>query len=318
MDARMSPPLKLFGVMMLRDEADIVEASVRHNLALLDGLLVIDHGSCDGTADILNNLAAEGLALAVLHDESPAFYQGERITEFARRLILEQQADFVFALDADEFLKLQSRPMLEAALREVPPGVHAVLHWLTYVPDRVPASCGAFTPASAAMRLKTERHGQHKVIIARCFASRSTECVGQGNHLVFDRLNPAELPRHARISPTVAALAHFPVRSRQQFETKVVLGHLANLAAERDKPDLAFHWRDAYEDIKSGIALDEARLRQIACNYGLRREVWQPVSAVELVADPVPFGAELRYGSSARLDTLPSVLHFVERLIAGR
>ena len=39
----------LWGVAMIRNEADIVETFVRHNLSILDGLLVIDHGSADTT-----------------------------------------------------------------------------------------------------------------------------------------------------------------------------------------------------------------------------------------------------------------------------
>ena len=33
--------MKLFGAAMLRNEADVVESFVRHNLSLLDGLVVI-------------------------------------------------------------------------------------------------------------------------------------------------------------------------------------------------------------------------------------------------------------------------------------
>ena len=43
---------------MLRNEADVVESFVRHNLSLLDGLLVVDHGSSDGTSEILDALVA--------------------------------------------------------------------------------------------------------------------------------------------------------------------------------------------------------------------------------------------------------------------
>jgi glycosyltransferase involved in cell wall biosynthesis len=52
--------MKLFGAAMLRNEADIVESFVRHNLSLLDGLLVVDHGSSDGTSEILDALVTEG------------------------------------------------------------------------------------------------------------------------------------------------------------------------------------------------------------------------------------------------------------------
>ena len=34
--------MRLFGVTMVRNEADVIEAYVRHNLTVLDGLVVID------------------------------------------------------------------------------------------------------------------------------------------------------------------------------------------------------------------------------------------------------------------------------------
>jgi len=37
----------------VRNEADIVEAFVRHNLVLLDGIAIVDHASVDATPDIL-------------------------------------------------------------------------------------------------------------------------------------------------------------------------------------------------------------------------------------------------------------------------
>src|SRR6266567_760374 len=42
--------MKLFGAAMLRNEADVVESFVRHNLSLLDGLLVVARAFAD-TAD---------------------------------------------------------------------------------------------------------------------------------------------------------------------------------------------------------------------------------------------------------------------------
>jgi hypothetical protein len=37
--------MRLIGITMLRNEADIVEAFVRHNLSVLDALVLIDHAS---------------------------------------------------------------------------------------------------------------------------------------------------------------------------------------------------------------------------------------------------------------------------------
>ena len=72
--------MKLFGATMLRNEADIVESFVRHNLGVLDGLVAVDHGSADGTSEILAALVREGLPLDIRRDESVAYLQSETMT----------------------------------------------------------------------------------------------------------------------------------------------------------------------------------------------------------------------------------------------
>jgi len=39
--------VRIVGFMLARNEEDIVEASIRHNLRSLDALTVVDHGSDD-------------------------------------------------------------------------------------------------------------------------------------------------------------------------------------------------------------------------------------------------------------------------------
>ena len=176
--------MRLFGVSMVRNEADVVEAFVRHNLALLDGLIVVDHGSIDGTSEILAKLQAEGLPLRVTPERDPAYRQSAIITRLAREALAQDAADFVFALDADEFLKLDARATLERALSEVPAGAHAVMHWLTYVPDAFEGCPGMFGPGHLWWRLKTERHDLFKVIVGRALLERPKDMVAKGNHCV--------------------------------------------------------------------------------------------------------------------------------------
>src|ERR1700681_2600267 len=117
--------MRLFGVAMVRNEADVIEAFVRHNLSVLDGLAIVDHGSFDATSDILAKLQAEKLPLHIERDDRPEYFQSARTTALVRETLRREQADFVFALDADEFLKCPSRQTLEQALGDVPPGIHA-------------------------------------------------------------------------------------------------------------------------------------------------------------------------------------------------
>jgi len=306
--------MRLFGITMARNEADIIEAFVRHNLAVIDGLVIIDHGSLDGTAEILRRLQGEALSLRVLQDPNPGFFQAERMTGVARETLGREHADFVFAIDADEFIKVESRNELEVALAELPPGTHAIVPSLTYIPESFDA--GAVTGGSAHLRrrLKVERHRTYKSVIGQSFAERQSQHVVSGNHVVVDFASRKPAP-HIRLCQEVVALAHCPVRSRPQLENKIILGYLAHLATQPKHDWLAFHWRDLYEELRAGRSFTVGRLLEIACNYGLPRDMWQPADSIELVVDPLPLKVSLRYQAEAGVNTLRLLMRFVEKVL---
>jgi hypothetical protein len=276
--------MRLFGVSMVRNEADIVEAYVRHNLTVLDGLVVVDHASIDETADILVRLVAEGLPVRVIRDSNAGFFQAEWLTAIARETFQRDGADFVFPLDADEFIKASSRQDLERELSDLPARAHAAVHWLTYVPESLDGR--PFGESHLRWRLKVERHGNHKCVIGRSFAERRAQYIVSGNHLVDDLAAPSP-PPHVRLRPPIVAIAHCPVRSGEQIRRKVTLGYSAHLATQPGNDKQAFHWRELYEELSDGEGVTDARLRQIACNYGVPKEKWQPVEVLALVDDPV-------------------------------
>ena len=311
--------MKLFGAAMLRNEADVVESFVRHNLSLVDGLVVVDHGSSDGTSEILGALVGEGLALDVERDESVGHLQSEIMTRAVRRAFARRGADFVFALDADEFLKAPGRELLDDVLATLPHGLHAAMSWHTYVPafDDESLAPGNVL-ARAKRRLAEERHGLHKVIVARAFAETPDAVIAAGNHVVLPSEGHAvalQPVKHARISADVVALAHVPVRSARQLTNKIVVGWLAHCIARRSNADLAFHWRELYQELAHGQAPDVERLRAIAANYGLPMTAWLPPGDIRLIDDPLP-ACEIRYGAMIRDATLPLVLRFAEKLAA--
>ncbi|HEX8009618.1 MAG TPA: glycosyltransferase family 2 protein [Casimicrobiaceae bacterium] len=308
--------MRLFGVAMVRDEADVIEAFVRHNLGVLDGLAIADHGSLDGTSEILAALHAEGLALRRVEVAEPGFFQSRYVSELARETLARQNADFVFALDADEFLKIGSRATLERALAAVPAGMHVLAHWLTYVPDDFEASGGAFGPGHLWRRLKTERHSVHKVVVSRALLDQPRAFITDGNHLVAEP-GEAKPRRHARLPAEVLAYAHCPVRSRDQLAGKVITGYLAELAAQAPGREFAHHWGELYAELRAGATLTPERLREIACNYTLPRAKWRPVEEIELVEDPMPLTVPLRYPAAAAPDTLRRLMRFAEALIAA-
>ena len=106
--------MRLIGVAVVKNEADVIEASVRHNLALLDHLVVLEHGSTDSTGDILLKLKHEGLPLTLVDGSGVAFNQATMTTGLMRRALAMHHGDVGFALDADEFLVAPARAGLEA------------------------------------------------------------------------------------------------------------------------------------------------------------------------------------------------------------
>ncbi|MGC1817791.1 MAG: glycosyltransferase family 2 protein [Casimicrobiaceae bacterium] len=296
---------------MVRNEADVIEASVRHNLSVLDGIAIIDHGSIDGTSEILADLAREGLPLRVLHDRLPGFFQAERLTTLAREMFARERADFVFPIDADEFVKVASRERLERALAGIPGGDHAVVGWLTYVPERFDGEIG---PSHLRWRLALERHRSTKCVIGSGFLARTSQYLISGSHLVDDLASPNP-PGHMRLAAEDVALAHCPVRSRSQLEGKIIIGYAAHLATKPTNDQQAFHWRDLYDELRAGRELDTGRLRDIACNYGLPRHIWQPSASIELVEDPLHPSFELRYPRQSSPDALRLLMQFMETLL---
>ena len=308
--------MKLWGVAMVRNEADIIETFVRHNLSILDGLTVIDHGSADATLDILKALTAERLPLEVLRVEEVKFVQAEVVTEVVRRVFAARGADFAFPLDADEFVKTPSRGELERALASVPMGVHAQLYWLNYVPDFADTSGDMRAAIARARRARTDEHGLHKVAVGNHFMSTPEAIIVQGLHFVAPRANAPAGTRgpHARLRASAVAIAHLPLRSAEQYVVKVAVKKLGRLAVGNDwTPDSAM--QAAYAALRGGGTVDANLLRLAASNWSVPVERWTDPEAREWLDDPFLATFPLRYTPPAAAAATRIVLDAVARLV---
>jgi glycosyltransferase involved in cell wall biosynthesis len=102
-----SPPV--FGLLMVRDAVDVVEACLRHHHALgAERILVVDNGSTDGTLELLHRLAGD-LPISVESDDGE-FRQDLAFTKLAREAA-GQGAEWVLPIDADEFWVTQGESL---------------------------------------------------------------------------------------------------------------------------------------------------------------------------------------------------------------
>lgn len=305
--------MKLWGVAMARNEADVIEAFIRHNLTVLDGLAIVDHGSTDATPAILAALSAEGLPLRIEVNTELEFRQSEVVTRLARRIFATTDADFIFLLDADEFLKVPSRARLEAALASLPPGVHAVQEWHTYVPD----FSRELDPTALLRSARRVRHlgPRFKAVVSRDFLESPT-LIAEGNHLVVRRIGAENYPkiRHARLTVDESAVAHIPIRSAAQFGAKIAIGWLSCLMQPGRAPGLSSHWRDSYGLLRSGKALTPETLTLLAANYDASESERKPLDQIIFVDDPFFADIEVIHQGAARADALALVVQFAEKL----
>ena len=94
--------MKLYGISMIRNEADIIRTNVLYHLSIgVDRILIYDDGSTDGTDRVLRKLARDPRVQRT-GGANPTFRQGEVFTEMAREAH-RQGADWVVPIDADDF-----------------------------------------------------------------------------------------------------------------------------------------------------------------------------------------------------------------------
>lgn len=105
--------------MLVRDEADVVDAQIAFHLSAgVDFVIATDHGSQDGTTDILESYAREGHLLRI--PESGVARESEWRTSMVQMAATAHGADWVISGDADEFWWPRGESMKDV-LAAIPP-----------------------------------------------------------------------------------------------------------------------------------------------------------------------------------------------------
>ena len=297
--------MKLHGLARVKTEGDVIEEFVRHNARYLDRITVVDNQSLDGTVSILEALRDEGLPLTILHDDVLAKRQYETMTRVARASLAERW-DYLFLLDADEFIKVSSRAELEASLATLPSRANGLLPWATYVATVRDQHDEPRVSSRIRYRRSTEFEQPFwKCVISREFAEVGGLRIEQGNHIVHNALGSA-----AAVVPAVA-LAHFPARSVAQLQAKVLLGWGAYLATVGRDAEWGWHQRRLFERLEAGAQWTPADLHEIGIRY-VDRESSADTSP--LVFDPLPPVDVRRYGAGATIEPLQLASRFIRQL----
>jgi hypothetical protein len=216
--------MRIVLTLLVRDEADVVEANLAHHLALgVDHVIVTDHRSSDGTTEILERVAGDG-RLTLIREESEELRQSDWVTRMARLAATEHGADWVINGDADE-LWWPRDGGLRDVLVAVPPRFGALRGlWRNFVPrpeDGSPFHERMTIRRRPASDLTDPFHAQVKVV----HRAHPDVVVTQGNH---DALG-APLPLIREWLPF--EVLHFPIRTAEQARRKFRVARDAGLAS---------------------------------------------------------------------------------------
>lgn len=270
---------RLAAVAMVRNEADVIRSFAAHLLALFDEIVIVDHRSDDGTSAYLEELARRNHRVEILTLEEPSYIQSVTMTHVVRDRPQLRSADWVFLLDADEFLPFADRAAFEAALSRFDSCPVVAMRWRNLIPGRywkgeVRFSDGAsflIPPAPSPFR---------KVAFQPARVPLDRIAVAQGNHGLVETLNGVELPVFDADFP----LLHLPVRSSDQILLKLNQGVLAyqKIGRQRDAAQ-GTHWYQMKEATE-GAALSPDHLNAMAERYSEDKPKLVPVSRSELMA----------------------------------
>ncbi len=290
--------MTIIGVTCVKNEEDIIEAFVRHNLFYLQKLIVLNHGSTDNTASILTRLIAEGLPLVIENDASLGNFQAEKMTRLMKQAVHQHGADWVLLLDADELIRCQSGQLplpppeeckgaLKVPFRTYqvrPSDDQSVLNPAQRIQHRL-----AHEPREK-QSLENRRY-ELKTIVPRALAGNPETFVTQGSHFILT----------ANREPTYEVwagfdYAHFSLRSVGHYASKVAICTLQSAYHSAPRASMNAFYITHLEELRTDFEKFSRHFYERLPSYLEGTPSFKPA----IIHDPLYYrGGPLRYTSLA-------------------
>jgi Glycosyl transferase family 2 len=255
----MARPGPITMLILVRDEIDIIAQNIDFHLGMgIEHFVVTDNGSVDGTRDILGDFGRRlGKSMVIIDDAEPAHHQSVRVDRMIQVAKKEFRPRWIISSDADEFWY----PVSGRYDSEID-GRKNVLncYWHNFLP-RPNMPWQEFTDIG-------EMPGYHGRTSKTFCLARGLVGMYKGNH------ESRSIPRVISRSDNIRVY-HYPVRSYEQFERKVVQGHRASVKA-LDPESVNFHWREYYQ------AWENGRLPQLYEELASRNRISEDRTMAEL------------------------------------
>lgn len=217
--------MKKIAVMRLLNEDDIIEANIRHHLDHLDHFVILDDGSMDRTIDIVSSLINEGLPITLIQKPNVVSDERGRNTFLYNYASKYLNADWVFFLDADEFIDMRGRiDGMESFINAIPDDCETMLFPMRNYKDTVLDDIDQIiVPERMTWRTLSDI-GVYKVAVRGKISGNIH--IHEGNHTAYR--NGVELKAFGGSN---LSIAHYPRRSGWQDIYKWIMMRLKITAA---------------------------------------------------------------------------------------
>lgn len=250
---------KLIMTLLAKDEADIIRENVLFHKAMgVDGIIVTDNDSTDGTWEILQELKEQGHILELIKETTVEHYQKKWVDKMIKIAAKKYKADWIINSDSDEFwytpsLNLKKeiikcagdrKNILQIFLKNFVPVENNkdFLH-STYFKNR-----GLADFEAKDLGVSAENYDGTNKVFKVIHKAKGYKEIAQGNHYVKMNKNNAVL------CPAIT-IYHYAIRNYEHFERKTIKGGKSH----ENHPDknCATHWREWYELYKQGKLKDK-------------------------------------------------------------
>lgn len=238
---------RIFGVLMTRNDADILATNIRYHLAVgCERILVVDNGSSDRTPRLLKRLARR-LPVEWTVDDGE-LRQPEIVTALAHDA-RAKGADWVIPLDTDEFWH-PARPLAELCTDAAAAGAGALeAPRIEFIQARDQAHSTRRSPLRATMRVEQPLLG-NEAVAQFVAGERSMFEVAPPPKLLMRTAPELSVSRGAHAAEGLAgpvevsaslAIMHLPLRSYAEVQGRIE--HAARIGVVESDPSISFQNR---------------------------------------------------------------------------
>ena len=216
----------------IRNEKDIVEPFLRHLDSLFDIVYIFDHKSKDGTGEILKEAVSKRTNWEYIYVNVNGHFH-KQVSNAIMKKAFADGADFLFMLDADEFVDVRSRSELEMLMNQLnEANMPGTMSWKNCIP--VSFDSRKFTQ-DTEIWVPSDRSSYRKVVVSKkVYEKNRGMYISQGNHWLYHHGKKVN-------SVDIGTILHVPIRSRDQAEKKVLIKCISYIAIKNRSAVHGFH-----------------------------------------------------------------------------